>query len=107
MLIHDLGHSLPLVQSCRAHLGHTSSTEIFNGRSYGVALLAEVFEVELKLEISSNLLVLVLTNVFRTQLHLSKFHAVVRRNKSRVELTAEHQVGGESLVIELQFNVSV
>jgi hypothetical protein len=106
MPVHDSRHIFPLFNSCWTHLSDTGSTEIINGGLSRVTLLTEVFKVQFKLKICGDFLILVFTNIFRTQFVFTKRHAVIRRDESCIELAAEHQVGGESLVIELKLDVS-
>jgi len=104
--IHNGCHIFPLFNSCWTHLSNTGSTHIINGSLSRVTLLTEVLEVEFKLEICGDFLVFVFTNVFWTQFVFAKLHAVVRRDEGCIELAAEHQVGRESLVVELKLDVT-
>ena len=90
MILQNLFYCSPLVESCFAYNSFALGAEIVNLGLIRTADSAKVFKVYVDDELFRNDLVLVLSDVFRTELHLACLDVVSSLDEGSVEHDPEH-----------------
>lgn len=107
MLGHNLFDPAPLVERLFADHSFASIAQVFYFGLIGIAHLAKVLKVDVDYEVTRNNLVLVLSNVFWTQLHLASLDVIAPLDKGGVEHDAAQSFVREAGVLENYLHVTL
>ena len=107
MLIKDAFDFSPFVECVFSDHRLAVDAQVFDFCLVGIALVAEVVEVDVHDKVRRNDFAFVFANVFWTQLHLSSLDVVASLDESCVEHDAEHGFVGEASVSKDDLHIAL